>query len=353
MKPSGQLLEFLERTPLPWVRWDEQKQKLIVIVDNHLLSTYRNCPQHFFYANVEGYQKKSDARDGGKQRVWYLDFGILLHKMLEVYYQHFREPDFDRIKWATERAKAEWLEADMDVHAEHKEYKSIGGMMGFCTLLLQYAQVMGPENEKLRVIGTEVSFGRNLEVPLLFSSAVEIYLAGRMDIIVDDGYFICPMDHKTKGYFRSDPGLEYETDEGPTGYVYALTKILPTIVPEELALKRDCSKILMNLISKKPNEDSSARFKRIPVRKSSYQLEAYRVRMISTALHLLDDLAVYTGASFNDVPRNTTACTNWHMGVCAYRDVCRQASKEAELITLNNGFLKLPIWNTEEVAPNV
>jgi hypothetical protein len=240
----------------------------------------------------------------------------------------------------------------MDVHAEHKEYKSIGGMMGFCTLLLQYAQVMGPENEKLRVIGTEVSFGRNCEVPLFISEYVEIYLAGRMDIIVDDGYFICPLDHKTKGYFRSDPGLEYETDEGPTGYIYALTKILPTIVPEELALKRDCSKILMNLISKKPNEDSSARFKRIPIRKSSAQLLAYQYRMIRTAHHLIKDLETYLDDCENSVPRNTTACTNWHMGICAYRDVCRQASKEAELATLNNGFLKLPIWNTEEIAPN-
>jgi len=106
----------------------------------------------------------------------------------------------------------------------------------------------------------------------------------------------------------------------------------------------------MNLISKKPNEDSSARFKRIPVRKSTQQLEDYKYRMCHTVIHLLLDLEQFvTGWT---VPRNTTACTNWHMGVCAYRDVCRQASKEAELVTLNNGFLKLPIWNTEEVAPN-
>src|SRR5271157_3752555 len=142
--PSSQLIEFLNRTPLPWIRYDEAKGKLIVIADNHLLSTYRNCPQYYFFSNVLGYQKKASLKEGEKQRAWYLDFGVLLHKMLEEYYTHFKKPSFNAIKWATDRAISEWEKAEMDIHSEHKEYKTIGGRVGFSTLLLQYANAMSP-----------------------------------------------------------------------------------------------------------------------------------------------------------------------------------------------------------------
>jgi hypothetical protein len=143
--------------------------------------------------------------------------------------------------------------------------------------------------------------------------------------------------------------MQFETEEGPTGYIYALSKILPQFVPEDQLLKRDCSKILMNLIQKKPASTPQERFKRVPIRKTSQQLEDYKYRMCHTVKHLLLDLEQYvTGWA---VPRNTTACTNWHMTTCAFRDVCRQSSREAEQATLNNGFLKLPIWDTETVKP--
>jgi hypothetical protein len=170
-----------------------------------------------------------------------------------------------------------------------------------------------------------------------------------MDLIVDDGYFICPLDHKTMGSFRGDPSLQFETEEGPTGYIFAMSKILPTFVPAEQLLKRDCSKILMNLISKKPTDNPQERFKRFPVRKSAAQLEQYQWRMVATVEALVADLTRFSTSY--PIQRNTTACTNWHMTTCIFRDVCRQASPEAEQATLTNGFLRLPIWNTEEVKP--
>ena len=349
MKLSVQLLEFLECTPLPWLYYDYTKEKLIVVVDNHMMGIYRNCPQHFINSMVLGYAKKSDTVIDSQQRIWFLDFGIVLHKMFELYYQNFRKPDFDVTKWATDRAVAEWNEMGMDIHSEHKEYKLIGGVYGLAGILMQYSMVMSPQNEKLRIIGTEVAFGRRGEVPLHIGEDIEIYLAGRLDLVVDDGYFICPMDHKSKGYFSGDPALEYETDEGPTGYVYALSKILPTLVPEEQILKRDCSKILMNLISKKATATPEERFKRVAIRKTSYQLEEYQDRMLSTVMNLVSDMERF--ANSTRVQRNTTACFNWHRSLCQYKDVCRQQSRDAEQGTLNNGFIKLPIWNTEAVKP--
>lgn len=347
---SVELKQFLADNELPWLFWSEEKQKVIMVVDNHLLSTYRACPQHYVWAAVYGLAKKSPVKEGAQQRVWFLDFGILVHKMIELYYRDFRKEDFDAQKWATERATEEWHKMNMDVHADHKEYKTIGGLYGFVGLMFQFAIVFKPENEKIRVIAQEVSFGRAGEVPLYVGPYFEIYLAGRMDLIVDDGYFICPMDHKTMSYFRYDPLQMYLTDEGPTGYVYALSKILPTLVPEDMVLKRDCSKILMNLIGKKPTQNPQERFKRVPLRKTSEQLEAYRARMVKTSFKLLQDMEdLVTGGT--PIDRNTKVCLNWMHYTCPYFDICRQPSQAGVEATIKNGYVKLPIWNTEAILP--
>src|ERR1700733_8785289 len=105
MKPSGQLIEFLDRTPLPWLSYNKDREKLIMVVDNHLMSTYRMCPQHFVYAHVDGYKQKG-LNISGVQKNWFLDFGVIIHKMLESYYIMFRTENFDVTKWATAAAIA-------------------------------------------------------------------------------------------------------------------------------------------------------------------------------------------------------------------------------------------------------
>jgi PD-(D/E)XK nuclease superfamily len=357
VRPTHELITWLRHPEhkLPWCFWDPELGKLVFVVDNHLLSTYRNCPQHFFYANVEGYKRKAPSGGAGSlsavERSWYLDYGVLLHKMLELYYKTFRNENFSINDWCITRLAKEWAELEMNVHAEHKEFKLIGGLAGTAGLLLQYATIYAPARENFRVIATEVSFGRNREVVLYENFNIQICLAGRMDMIIDDGYYICPLDHKTEGYFRNDPAVKYETDEGPTGYVFALSKMLPKLIPEDQILKRDCSQIKMNLISKKSVDNPIERFRRLSLRKTAEQLVNYQQRMVQTVEKLLADLETY--AMLFPVDRNTTACTNWHMGTCTYRDVCRQGSKDGELATLANGYVKLPIWDTETVEAAV
>lgn len=354
---------LLARNPsVHWITLNSETGIYEMVLDNSLMSCFRSCPQLFMYTWVEGY--------AGTGRSWILEFGSLFHKMVEFYYQDFRKKDFDVSKWAIQRAAYEWAEAKMDVFSQNKEYILIGGITGFCTLLLAYSARFSADNERLRVIGTEIAFGRNKEVPLgsLYTNIsinpmyragasynwLDIFLAGRIDVLVDDGSAICPLDHKTKGTLRNDPAKYYEIDEGPTGYIYAVSKILPKLVSEmgirdEAILQRSCNKILMNYISKAPTADPTDRFRRLPIFKSEDQLESYRIRMLNTAEDIFHALIRY--ASTGQATRNTGICTNHFGSDCGFLPVDRQSTKEAELVVLKANYKKGVIWNTENPNP--
>jgi len=343
----------------PSIHWikltDEGTYELIL--DNSIMSCFRTCPSLFMMTWVEGFAPKI-----GKS--WILDFGTIFHKLVEIYYKEFRTPGFDRIKWATEIAKEEWIAANMKFHRDHKEYNTIGGLPGFASLLLEYASRFSADNERIRVIGTEIAFGRNREVPLgsvynmvrdaprsdFANVYLRVFLAGRIDVLIDDRTSIGPLDHKTKGSFRGDPSKFYEIDEGPTGYIYAVNQILPKLLKElnleESLLERSCNKILMNYISKTPTQDPAERFKRLPIFKTSDQLESYRRRMLLTAEDLFRALIRY--AVSKEASRSTNNCTGLYGSDCPFLAVHRQVSKENELMMLSANYEKRPIWNTEE-----
>ena len=356
------LEDFLEKNPLHWINLNSETGIYELTLDNQMMSTFRSCPAHFVEAYVNGLVPK-----GTGARSWYLDFGILFHKMIEQYYTEFRTPQFIMNEWGIKRAIAAWKDAEMDFHAEHKEYKSMGEIQGFCGLLLAYAMKFGPENERLRVIGTEIAFGRAKEVPLgsvhnctgeyLLSKKpipgaafLNCFLAGRIDVLVDDGGSIAPLDHKTMASFRSDPISKFELDEGPTGYVFAVNSILPVFLAsqglENAILQRNCNKIIMNFISKAIPKEGE-RFKRLPILKTTEQLEEYRLRMLATGEDIFKTLVRY--ASTGCVVRNTSSCTNWYMHDCTFVGLHRQNSNANEQLMKNTFFEKAKIWNTEEV----
>lgn len=361
MKPTAELIEWVKASNLPWLQWNESNGRLEFFIDNYYLSAYRGCPSYFVKLAIEGVKRR--ATGGGEARNWFLDFGILFHKMMEVYYRDFRKPEFDLQTFAIDQANKHWHAMKMDAHLQEKECSEMGGIFGFAGMLIQYATQFKAENERIRVLANEVSFGRNREVPIFILGEglkiddkgrpetyceADIYLSGRIDILCDDGFYIFPLDHKTVGNFYGDPLAGWLVDDGPTGYIYAMNSILPTVVPEELILKRQCNRIQMNLISKKVPKDGS-RFKRFPIYKTDHQLEAYRQRVVSTCNHILADLESYCRGY--DVPRDTSKCNNWYKRQCVYYDIHRQADKDAEEATIRQGYVKLPIWNTEAVKP--
>ncbi len=338
------LREFLHLHPeIHWISFNEATEGFDLILDNHMMSTFRNCPAHFMSAFVDGIQPRSGGRS------WFLDFGILFHKMVEEYYTVFRNPSFNMIEWATARAFEEWNLAEMNFHSAHKEFKVIGGVQGFAALCLNYALKFSPENERLRVIGTEIGFGKGKEVPLgNVGDLLACYLSGRIDVLVDDGTHITPLDHKTMNSFRNSPAAKYEVDEGPTGYIFAVGNILKNIVPEELILKRKCDRILMNFISKAPTENPMDRFIRLPIYKTTEQLSSYRERMLLTGEAIFNSLLAYIQT--NQAQRNTSMCNSWFMRECPYLPIHRQGSRRDELLIIQANYSSKPIWDTELVG---
>ena len=369
---------------LHWLQFGEDGV-LEIYLDNHMLQTFRMCEARFFEEFVEGYKPK-----GSLGRIWFLDFGVCVHKAVEIYYRDRKKGAFDLMGWISKIARQIWDEKDMEYWAnedlwkghKYNSYKDLGGFLGFCGLLFQYAQYFSIENERFRVIGTELYFGKNKEVPLLDVCPLSLnahakicdcgwpfrlYLAGKIDLLVDDGYSIGPMDHKTsRDFMGKNPTINYEIQEGMTGYVFAAKAILANFnkytnsehnIPHEVPVGRQVNKIWMNFLQVKPAKANMAdRFKRVPLYKTDEELEMYRQRQISTAARIYQLLENYKEPTDSNSTGlqpfyNHMACTNWMHRNCLFQPVHRQNSRQNQLTILNVDFVKdqSGVWNPESV----
>lgn len=372
MNYSEQIYKLSEK--LHWMQIAEDGI-LEFYLDNQMLQTFRMCEARFFEDYVEGYRAK-----GNLGRIWFLEFGCCVHEAIEIYYKDRKKGNFDLISFIGKIAAEIWKKYDMEywsdvnLWAMHKynSFKDLGGFLGFSALLLQYAQYFHVENERFRVIGTELYFGKNKEVPLFSGSGsvlgtcipFRLYLSGKIDLLVDDGYSIGPMDHKTSRAFGGkNPAKNYEIQDGMTGYVFAAKKILQGFwngeyVDQTLGKDRtvepvrNCKKIWMNFLQVTPDKDMSKRFKRLPLYKTDWELEEYRQRQISTAARIYQLLENYREDGSGLRPfYNTMACTNYMHRECLYQSAHRQNSRNSQLAILNSDFVKdqSKIWNPENL----
>jgi hypothetical protein len=162
-------------------------------------------------------------------------------------------------------------------------------------------------------------------------------------LLIDDGFSIGPMDHKTTSNFMGkNPLLGYEVHDGMTGYVYAARHLVKNLKIE----RRPVNKIWMNMIQVKPTDKPEDRFKRLPLFKTDEQLEMYRQRQISTVKRIYDLLSYPELAPFY----NTFICQNYMHSECTYFNVHRQNSKEHQQLMLDTMFTKRDkLWNPSEV----
>lgn len=323
-------------------------------LDNHMMQTFRACEERGVLDFVEGY--------GGEGRVWFLDLGSVFHEIMESYYVTRSVLNFATFDFLSSVVPFVWNKYDMfyyeklkDDDINKKGYTELGGFAGLMQLMTQYCAHFSKDTEHFRVVGSELYFGKGKEVTLLdhlYNTDLEkspfpfrVYLCGKIDLLIDDGSSIGPMDHKTAANFMGkSPIRNYEIHDGMTGYVYA-ARHLVNQMPQINRLQ--VNKIWMNCIQIKLEADSMKRFRRLPIYKTDQQLEQYRQRMISTAQR------IFTLLSYPEIvpQQNHMMCSNYMHRTCTYYDVHRQATKEDQQRILDVFFVKKEeLWNPEKGA---
>jgi hypothetical protein len=328
-----------------WLKVNPDDNVIEIYLDHHALSMYRVCPARFNEEMVHGYKQKGIGPAGSG--AWSLEFGILFHDVMEYFYTNFRRSDFS-VAQALEFAESRWVAGNFEEWKESKGYKNVNGLIGFKWLVNFYFTRFASENERLRIIGTELYFGKGKEVPLqlepTFWAPFRLYYAGKMDLICDDGEYLSPMDHKTSADFRGkNPNDGYLLQDGMTGYVYSFRELVKKFDLEQGS--RKLNSILMNYIQVKMATTLLQQFSRIRMYKSDYQLEQFRLRQISTARDILNMLfGNFVGL---EPYYNTAACTNyWHRD-CSFKSAHQQPARDSQLVIINTDFARKPIWDPE------
>lgn len=328
-------------------------------LDHTLLQSLRQCESKFCLDFIENYRGKGKLP-------WALQFGTLFHECMEFFYAAEIKGLYPaQSEFATkfcEFGAAAWHRYGMDLYKDLPQYKKLGGFQNFIVLLGQYLTFYKREFNRLKPVALEIAFGRNKEVPLLEDhnlykwAPFRLYYAGRLDYIFDDGTRLGPLDHKTFSRTDKNPLTSYEVQEGMTGYVYAMKYIYDNLKKFGILIKQgdgsliqqrfyerrvDC--VWMNFIAVPYEADIFKRFQRIPLFKSDFQLEEWRLRQISSTAKLHQILFEGRQPDFN-----AAVCTNMFYGTCPYQDVHRQATAENQLVILNSQFEKQQMeWNPE------
>jgi hypothetical protein len=317
-----------------------------IYLDHHALAMFRMCPARFKLEMIDGYKVKTP--EGVGTGFWALEFGILIHRVLEWYYVNFRKATFTMQAVVT-YAEILWHEMNMEYFVDDKGYKNLGGLVGLKTLIMMYFTRFGPENERMRVVGTELYFGKGKEVPLQeqpsFGLPFRLYYAGKIDLLIDDGSYIAPLDHKSTSDFRGkDPQQRFIIQEGMTGYIYA-NKFMVRHV-----MGLDPSSRLLNMIYMNHIQLKSAaiqeRFKRVPLYKTDAELEAWRRRQIATARDLFNSAIGLITTPQLPFWYNANVCTNWFHSECLYYKVHR-VDPLTQISILKNEYEVKPVWNPE------
>lgn len=338
--------------------------------------------------NFQGIKKYTENR-----KPWFLDFGEYLHYMFELFYTSFIHLDkenyvFDNLLKTDQEClnlqdfleigRKVWDIMDMDWYKtstnpqDTKKYEEVGGFTGVIRLLTEYYVYY--MDLRIRVVDTEIIFGYNREVPIgeffvsepynwltknpcrgdeLRSFTVKCYLVGRIDLLIDNGRKIGPVDHKSAHRFDGNEADKFNPQDGITGYIYATRCLLQTNYPKYFDKGRESLSGWIYHISAtdtpEPNKNSRSkgktkqdRFKCTTIDKTPSQLEDFKQRQLSTFKRVCELL-------FNNkTPEwNTLVCNNIFGRPCQFREIHRQSSEEWEHI-IKDHFVIGKQWNPQE-----
>lgn len=361
-----------------WCRYNKETNTIELFLDHYMLSCLRTCEAKFYLEHLLKIKPKYDT---SKRKPWFFDFGEYIHWCLEQFYNSFKvskvAPPVDvwlnqcKMKWAVMRMDD--YGSDEAFPADQKKYQEVKGWEGVAGLLTQYYVFY--MDMRLRVIDTEITFGHNREV-FLGSFDINIgnpedgdiwvrcncYLTGRIDLLVDNGYKIGPVDHKTTHKFDGFEHQDFNPHDAMTGYILAIHEILKNYYPvttHHVGMSPICKGgWIFHLSACTPStprdksKQQGPRFKTTPLDKTVSQLEDFKARQLSTFKRVAELL-------FNDkVPEwNTTNCNNMFFRACEYKPIHEQPSEEWQSIidrfyTIGEGWDTRDHSNKADVISN-
>jgi len=347
-----------------WCKYDKATNTIELYLDNYMLSSSRTCEAMFYLDHLLWIQPKysveGEVRSDGKivRKPWFLDFGEYIHWCLEQFYKHQKlhgkPPDIN--EWLL-ACRVNWDAMKMDDYSKSvsssdvNAYEAVKGWEGVAGLLTQYYAFY--MNMRLRIIDMEISFGYGKEVYIgsfnrpNSAGSINCYLTGRIDLLVDNGNKIGPIDHKTTAKFDGYEHEDFNPHDGICGYILAMHDILKKYQEQGLTKIPQCTGGWIQHISSTtpstPRDKSKSpmpRFKTTPIDKTDEQLEDYKARQLSTFKRIADLL-------FNDkVPEwNTAQCNNMFFRKCKYKAIHEQPSSQWSNI-INQFYTIGEPWDT-------
>lgn len=318
--------------------------RLMVFLDNHLLSTCRKCEMFF----IEEF--KNNLRPKGVTgQQWNLLFGAFWHKLMEEMFsykiEHKKLKPLNEMITYTQRL---WytLEWKMEQFADIKAFQEIGGLDGVLIMLIEFMKVF--DNDKFEIIATEMAFGRDREVPILDwritghdshiinKYDLDMYLVGRPDLVISNGQRIGPLDFKTAGRFTGREQNMYKPYDELAGYVYAIDYILGN---KYKSRGFSCDIAFVVCVLKSSSEKIEKKSLSFPVSYTRSELEEYRLRQISTFNRIYELLVL------GEIPQwNTQLCNNDFYHDCQYKPLHNISLRDRQLI-INGNFIKTERWN--------
>ena len=344
---------------------------LEIYCDNHILSSYRKCPGFFVESIINNRQTTG--------RNWSLEFGKYFHNCMEYFYQAQRDNwektwpiDMDiaisqNLENFMKICGNYWHKYDLNYFSQdlwydkkskknipHPSFTKLGGYIGAFNLFLQYYNTHF-QQERLRVVGTELSFGRAKEVPIVEYSKQDIqkcewiryfnfnaYYCGRIDLLVDDGNIIGPMDHKTTSYFDGTEGNDFKPHDGMQGYVFAAQKMIPK---ESVEQGRLCNSIFINHIClTNTGNDPTNRFKRSIKTYTPAEMSEWQSRQVRTFTDIYRTVILEEPVFWN-----TENCNGKYGYDCMYKELHNLPPLSREVYAKTNFVTNIKQWSHENV----
>lgn len=297
--------------------------------DSSTLRDFTNCEMLFYEKHVRNIRPRG-------QRKPKTDLGSWWSRTMELYYNALRVDDLT-LQNVIEFALHSWDEMKMEEIkvAYPKSYADFGGMQGAVLMATQYYEnYVNVDARDWKIVSVEEGAGRLREVMVGEDEQVLVYYIVKPDLfVIENGKFLCAVDHKTKDIIKSDLIHTFKPHQQLMGYLVAGQQLAT-----QLRMDVTVDRSIINVAARDepgPRSKNQNRFMRIPVTYTQDQLQQWRVRTVESARRMRYCF------ERNFFQWNTDACHKY--GGCEFRPLHSQ-DRNAWPISINANYDKVAPW---------